>query len=61
MKFKTTCNGEIEYSEKDVLTFKKGIPGFTDLHNFVIVDIEDNYHQSNKKGFYKIYFLFKLS
>lgn len=42
MKFKTTCNGEIEYSDKDILTFKKGIPGFTNLHNFVITDIEGN-------------------
>lgn len=42
MKFKTTCNGEIEYSEKDVLTFKKGIPGFKDLNKFVIADIEGN-------------------
>lgn len=42
MKFKTTCNGEIEYSEKDVLTFKKGIPGFKDLNKFVIAGIEGN-------------------
>ena len=42
MKFKTTCNGEIEYSEKDILTFKKGIPGFKDLNEFVIAGIEGN-------------------
>lgn len=42
MKFKTTCNGEIEYSDKDVLTFNKGIPGFKELKIFVIADIEDN-------------------
>lgn len=42
MKFTTTYNGEINYEEKDIITIKKGIPGFKELTKFVIVDIEDN-------------------
>lgn len=42
MKFNTTYNGEISYEEKDIITIKKGIPGFKGLTKFVILDVEDN-------------------
>lgn len=42
MKFNTAYNGEINYEEKDIITIKKGIPGFKGLTKFVILDVEDN-------------------
>ena len=44
MIIKTKFFGEIEISEKDVVTFDEGIPGFLDLHSFAVVnDGDDTY------------------
>lgn len=42
MKFKSVYHGEIKYSENQVITFKKGIPGFQELRQFVLVDLKEN-------------------
>ncbi len=42
MKLNTKYYGEREYNEKDVVTFKKGIPGFEDLKNFILFSVEDD-------------------
>lgn len=41
MKFLSKIYGEMEYEEKDILTFKKGIPGFNDLKKFVLLNLEE--------------------
>ena len=41
MKFLSKVHGEIEYSEKDKVTFKKGIPGFEELKEYILVDLKD--------------------
>jgi flagellar assembly factor FliW len=35
--FNTKNFGEIEYDEKEVITFPSGLPGFTDSHRFVMI------------------------
>lgn len=42
MKFVSKIHGEINYEEKNKVTFKKGIPGFLDLKQYIIVDLEEN-------------------
>ncbi|WP_027633897.1 flagellar assembly protein FliW [Clostridium hydrogeniformans] len=42
MILKTRDHGEINYEEKDIITFKKGIPGLHDLRNFIIFEIKEN-------------------
>lgn len=42
MKFNTKINGVIEYEEKDILSFKHGLPGFETLNKFVLVKIEES-------------------
>ncbi len=42
MKIDTKYHGEIEYEEKDIITFKKGMPGFEDLKKFILFPVEDN-------------------
>lgn len=42
MKINTKYHGEIEYEEKNVITFKKGIPGFEGLKKFILFPVEDN-------------------
>lgn len=42
MKVNTKFFGEIEISEESIYTFKKGIPGFRDIHKFVLIDEEDS-------------------
>lgn len=42
MKFVSKIHGEINYEEKNKVTFKKGIPGFLDLKEYIIVDLEEN-------------------
>ncbi|AZR73899.1 hypothetical protein BBF96_11165 [Anoxybacter fermentans] len=37
MKVKTVRFGELEYKEKDVLTFSKGIIGFSSEHQFILL------------------------
>jgi flagellar assembly factor FliW len=41
MKFLSKIYGEMEYEEKDVLIFKRGIPGFNDLKKFILFDLEE--------------------
>ena len=40
MKVKTKPFGEIEVSEKQLLTFPEGLFGFEDMHNFVMLDTD---------------------
>lgn len=42
MKLITKYHGAIEYNEEDIITFKKGLPGFEDLKKFIVVPFEDN-------------------
>lgn len=42
MKLETKYHGTIEYDEKEIIYFKKGLPGFKDLTKFVIFHIEEN-------------------
>lgn len=42
MKVNTKYHGEVEYEEKDVITFKKGLPGFEGLKKFILFPVEDN-------------------
>lgn len=42
MKFVSKIHGELSYEEKNKVTFKKGIPGFLDLKEYIIVDLEEN-------------------
>jgi flagellar assembly factor FliW len=41
MKFLSKIYGEMEYEEKDIITFKKGIPGFNDLKKFILFNLEE--------------------
>ena len=40
MKFISKIHGEIEYTEENIITFKKGIPGFEELKRYILVDLE---------------------
>lgn len=42
MVIKTKFFGEIEISDKDVVTFDEGIPGFLDLHSFSVINDSNN-------------------
>ncbi|ENK1242728.1 flagellar assembly protein FliW [Clostridium sp. FAM 1755] len=42
MNLNTKYHGCIEYEEKDVIHFEKGIPGFKELKKFIIFPVEDN-------------------
>jgi len=39
MKIKTKFHDQIEITDKDILTFPKGIPGFEDEKHFVLLDL----------------------
>jgi len=41
MKFISKIHGEIEYKENEVLTFNKGILGFTNLKKFILSDLKE--------------------
>lgn len=41
MIFDSKVHGPIEYEEKDILTFNKGILGFEDLREFILVDLKE--------------------
>ena len=41
MIFNSKVHGPIEYEEKDILTFNKGILGFENLRKFILVDLKD--------------------
>lgn len=42
MKLNTKCHGMQEYSNEDILTFKKGIPSFEHLTKFIVFTVEEN-------------------
>lgn len=42
MKLNTKFHGIVEYNEEDVITFKKGLPGFESLRNFILIPLEEN-------------------
>lgn len=42
MKIKTKYLGEIEINEEHIIIFEEGIPGFIDLHKYVILNLGDN-------------------
>lgn len=42
MNLNTKCHGILEYSEKDIIVFKKGIPGFEHLKKFILIPAEEN-------------------
>lgn len=39
MEIISPIHGKMEYSESEVLTFEKGIPGFQDLKKFIIKEV----------------------
>lgn len=41
MELSSKIHGKIQYDEKDIITFQKGIPGFNDLKKFIIVELKD--------------------
>ncbi|NFM18294.1 flagellar assembly protein FliW [Clostridium sporogenes] len=42
MDLNTKYHGYIEYEERDVIYFQKGIPGFEELKKFIVFPVEDN-------------------
>ena len=41
MRFLSKVHGEMEYEENNIITFNKGIPGFNDLRNFILLDLQE--------------------
>lgn len=42
MNIETKYHGSIEYEEKDIICFHKGLPGFTNLTKFILFPVKDN-------------------
>jgi len=42
MELITKYHGVREYNDEDVIVFKKGLPGFKELKNFIIFPLESN-------------------
>lgn len=42
MKFTSKYYGDIEYEEKEIMTFNNGILGFSDFKKYIIVPLKDN-------------------
>lgn len=42
MDFKTKFHGVREYVDEDIITFNKGLPGFTELKKFILFPVEEN-------------------
>lgn len=42
MEINTKYHGEIEYLDQDIISFKKGLPGFENLKQFILFDVADN-------------------
>ncbi|MBZ9636030.1 flagellar assembly protein FliW [Clostridium sp. FP1] len=42
MELVTKYHGVRKYSDEDVIVFKKGLPGFKELKNFIIFPLESN-------------------
>ena len=41
MIFTSKVHGDIEYTEENIITFKKEIPGFKGLKKFILVDLKE--------------------
>lgn len=41
MKFISKIHGEIEYEQKNIITFNKGLLGLSDLKEFILLDLEE--------------------
>lgn len=41
MEINTNFFGQISYSDKNIITFESGIPGFESLRNFALIEVED--------------------
>ena len=41
MKFISKIHGEIEYVQKDIITFNKGLPGLNQLKKFILLDLQE--------------------
>ncbi|BDR75932.1 flagellar assembly protein FliW [Clostridium tetani] len=42
MNLNTKHHGIIDYEEKEIINFKKGLPGFEHLKKFIVYSIEEN-------------------
>lgn len=42
MELVSKIHGTMKYDSKDVITFKKGIPGFQEYKEYVLLDLEGN-------------------
>ena len=42
MELISKVHGEIQYELKDIITFKKGIPGFDEYKTYVVKDMEES-------------------
>lgn len=42
MDILTKYHGNIEFDEKDIIYFRKGIPGFEDLKKYILFELKDN-------------------
>lgn len=42
MEFNSQNYGKLQYDQNDLVCFKEGIPGRTDLKEFILVDLEDH-------------------
>lgn len=42
MRLNTKYHGIREYREEDIITFKKGLPGFEDLKKYILFSVEEN-------------------
>lgn len=42
MKLNTKYHGVIEFGEENIITFKKGLPGFENLKKYIIFPLEEN-------------------
>ena len=42
MKINTPYLGEVEYSKKEIMTFKKGLYGFEEKQEFILINLDDS-------------------
>jgi flagellar assembly factor FliW len=42
MKVNTKYHGVKEYKEEDIITFRRGLPGFEELKHFILFKLEEN-------------------
>ena len=41
MKFISKVHGEMQYEENNIIAFNKGIPGFSELKKFILLDLQE--------------------